>query len=406
MPQIQIFACPTCGASMSIEEGDVQIKCQFCGNTVIVPEELRVTSIPHSHTLFPEDTDQSEPPIQPTYSPAYRPPTRSRGVVTLIAVFLGLGCTLALAVVATAIVIFQQAASPVENAPDVNGIEIPTFEFPTDLLEPITPPAFAEVTLTFGGEGTGAGKFQDARSIAIDGEGNIYVAEYTTGRVQKFNPQGEFLDSWIAEGETPLRGLAADRDGNVYVVRGGAILKYEGATGELLQKIKGNDYFDDVAVLPAGGLVACACFGSDDLVFLDSEGEAVNRVPKAVTSQTDEVTTNVRLAVDGLGTIFLLSAFDNAIFKFTPEGKFADTFSGEGDEPGQLRAPYAIAVDGQSRIYVSDFKGIQVFDADGRYLDLIKPPDFAFAYGLTFNAENELFAVGNNQIYKFVLNEP
>jgi hypothetical protein len=52
----------------------------------------------------------------------------------------------------------------------------PPFEFSTDLPEVTATPALAEVALSFGGEGTGSGKFQDARSIAIDGEGNIYVA--------------------------------------------------------------------------------------------------------------------------------------------------------------------------------------------------------------------------------------
>jgi len=261
------------------------------------------------------------------------------------------------------------------------------------------------VALTFGGKGTGDGQFQDARSIALDGAGNIYVAEYGTGQVQEFDPQGNFINSWPTEGDTPLRGMAADKAGNVYVVRSGVILKYAGASGKLLKKIKGNDFFDDVALLPDGGLLACVCFGADNLVFLNAKGATVSRVRKVITSQTSGAITDVRIAVDGLGNIFALSAADSAIFKFTPAGKFVDKFSSEGDEPGQLRAPYALAVDSQSRLYVSDFKGIQVFDAQGNYLDLIQPPDSAFAYGLTFNDQNELFAVGNNHVFKFVLNE-
>lgn len=406
MPQIQIFACPSCGASMSIEEGDVQIKCLFCGNTVIVPEELRIKRPTSSFAPPPPPpTNVSQPPVSPTYRPLSQPQTRYKGVMSLIAVIFSVSCALALGGLGAFITLFRQAPSSNQIATEVSNIEIPTFDFPTDLPEATATPALAEVALSFGGEGTGSGKFQDARSIAIDGEGNIYVAEYETGRVQKFDAQGEFLDSWMTEGDTPLRGMAADRDGNVYVVRGGAILKYEGPTGKLLKKFKGNDYFDDVAVLPEGGLLACACFGKDDLVFLNPKGEVVKRVKKAVTSQTDETTTNMRVAVDGLGNIFLLSAFDSAVFKFTSDGKFVDKFSGEGDDAGQLRAPYAIAVDNQSRIYVSDFKGIQVFDTDGRYLNLIKPPDYAFVYGLTFNNENELFVVGSNQVYKFVLKE-
>jgi predicted RNA-binding Zn-ribbon protein involved in translation (DUF1610 family) len=42
MAKLRVFACPSCGASLSVDEGTAATtKCQFCGNTVIVPEEIR-----------------------------------------------------------------------------------------------------------------------------------------------------------------------------------------------------------------------------------------------------------------------------------------------------------------------------------------------------------------------------
>src|SRR3990170_4099734 len=39
---IQVFKCPSCGSTLSDEGGaEPTITCQFCGSTVIVPEELR-----------------------------------------------------------------------------------------------------------------------------------------------------------------------------------------------------------------------------------------------------------------------------------------------------------------------------------------------------------------------------
>ncbi len=39
---IQVFKCPSCGASLSLDERpEPTITCQFCGSTVVVPEELR-----------------------------------------------------------------------------------------------------------------------------------------------------------------------------------------------------------------------------------------------------------------------------------------------------------------------------------------------------------------------------
>ena len=80
------------------------------------------------------------------------------------------------------------------------------------------PPAFARLILNFGGEGIGPGMFKDARSIAVDASGKIYVGEYTGGRIQVFGPDGKSLTQWAVDPKMPLRGLAADRKGTVYVV--------------------------------------------------------------------------------------------------------------------------------------------------------------------------------------------
>lgn len=37
MPQQIVFPCPSCGASVSADEGASQVQCQFCGNTAYVP---------------------------------------------------------------------------------------------------------------------------------------------------------------------------------------------------------------------------------------------------------------------------------------------------------------------------------------------------------------------------------
>ena len=61
---------------------------------------------------------------------------------------------------------------------------------------------------------------------AIDGEGNVYVADSWNHRIQVFDPQGRFLRKWGTEGEengqfADPKGLATDGDGNVYVADSG-----------------------------------------------------------------------------------------------------------------------------------------------------------------------------------------
>ena len=67
---------------------------------------------------------------------------------------------------------------------------------------------------------SGAWYFKCPHGVAVDGSGNIYVAD--AGNIQKFSPDGTFLSKWGSWNtgdvrlESPFR-IAADGSGNVYV---------------------------------------------------------------------------------------------------------------------------------------------------------------------------------------------
>jgi sugar lactone lactonase YvrE len=253
---------------------------------------------------------------------------------------------------------------------------------------------FATQELTFGGEGTGPGLFSDARAISVDPAGNIYVADYQGGRVQKFDSQGKFITQWIVEGKKPIiSALAADRQGNLYLAAAGKLLRYT-ADGELSGEIKisGLNYLNNLVLAADGSLIGV---GGEEVVHLTSAGKILEKIPAAVSTVSEEAELDAKVAVDGLGNIYLLGTFNNAVFKFGPDGKFINRFGSAGDQPGQFRAPSAIAIDGKGRIYVSDIQGIQVFSNDGRYLDVIKVQ--YFAYGLAFDDQGKLYVTTNQK---------
>ena len=267
-------------------------------------------------------------------------------------------------------------------------------------------PSIATVALKFGNEGIGPGMFTDARSIAVDGAGNIYVGEYSGGRIQVFDSEGKFVTQWIANAKMPLRGLAADRKGNVYVVQSGNIQKFEGLSGKPLGELSyGEGWgFDDIVATPDGGLTAAWYKNRDDIVRFDAGGHTVRTIKAAISSITEHSELDTRIAEDGVGNIYARGRFNNAVFKFGRDGKYINKFGSAGDKAGQFQAPVAIAVDGKGRVFVADMKGIQMFDSDGRYLELFKP-DNGHASGMIFDDKGELLVVDRTKVMKLVLKD-
>jgi DNA-binding beta-propeller fold protein YncE len=187
------------------------------------------------------------------------------------------------------------------------------------------------------------------------------------------------------------------------VVQRGKITRYEGETGKLVGELDyaGGGGFDDLTVAPDGGFVAAWYSNRDDIVRFNSAGEVTRTIRAAISSTSGDSELNTRVAIDGLGNIYALGSFNNAVFKFAPDGKFLTRFGDAGNEAGQFRAAFAIAVDGKGRVYVSDIKGIQVFDGNGRYLRLFKPDGLAF--DIEFNDNNEMFVAARNHVLKYSL---
>ena len=108
--------------------------------------------------------------------------------------------------------------------------------------------------------------------------------------------------------------------------------------------------------------------------------------------------------MDRQGQIYVLGRTCDRVYQFSPEGKYLSRFGSQGNKPGMLYFPKALAVDGRGRIYIEDFNGIEVFVSTGRYLELIYVQGAVFANGLAFDDQNNLCAVTNkSQVTKIAI---
>jgi sugar lactone lactonase YvrE len=317
-----------------------------------------------------------------------------------------IGVVLIVAVIS--VVLALRRSEPPKSPPQVN-ITVPdrVADLVSSAKGSTATPGFAGTVMEFGSEGIGAGQFKDARSVAVDGEGRIYVGEYTGGRVQAFDSQGKFITQWMVDQKRALLNLAVDRKGTVYIVHPGQILRYDGPTGNLLGEVPAQherikEFYSDVFVALDGSLYAIG--SNSNILRIDAGGNI-----KTVVNLKERLDENVgldKIAVDGAGNVYALTEHECTVLKFGPDGRFINRFGGRGDQPGQFRAPQNIAVDGQGRVYVSDMmRAINVFDGNGRYLTFFGGSDIVF--GMAINDQNEIFAShrNRNKIVKYALSK-
>jgi DNA-binding beta-propeller fold protein YncE/DNA-directed RNA polymerase subunit RPC12/RpoP len=444
------FNCPNCGAPLDYEGNDPIIRCPYCKTSVIVPENLRArpsfSSKPGNFTLsgvgdmgglvqqaqrinevktlaesgrineavalFREITGSDEfsarqavgrlasgQPV--TLAGTGIDPFMSHqvGMAPSVGVPIGprnmqnlgktMGCTFVFVTLIVLVTIIIPFGLALVGAFTGNDIE--------DLFSLPFGGGFASREMTFGGEGSGPGKFEDSRAIAVVPDGDrIYVANFGDGRVQVFDGEGNYETQWIIAAETTdpyFNTMAVSRDGEVYIPVYGRIMKFD-SRGAPLGEIRNSDYhFRHVAIALDGSLVTIA--NNEDIVWLSTDGQIRQVAEKAISTVTGRSETSASLAVDAFGRVYLLGTSNQTVFIFGPDGRYINRFGGTGDGPGQFRAASVIAVDPQGRVYVSASGGVQVFSNDGRYLNVINVR--THAYGMAFDDQNNMYATTNQK---------
>ncbi|MBK5273640.1 MAG: SMP-30/gluconolactonase/LRE family protein [Desulfuromonadales bacterium] len=193
---------------------------------------------------------------------------------------------------------------------------------------------FAKKTYDFlKGNVRGPGQLRSPIGVALDKEGNLYVADTARNDIVVYDAEGNYLKSMgktssTEEKKSTTVGVAVYGD-LVYVLdgRGSEIRVLDRTSGEQLRTV-----------------------GS-----LRTEADPQNAVAFP-TSMT----------VDPQGFIYVSSLAKSNVMKFDSDGHLIFQFGGATDTPGGFSRPKGIAVDDDGWIYVADagFSNVQIFMND------------------------------------------
>lgn len=395
--------CPQCGGKITdYKPWDNFAVCGYCETKSVIATE-KPKPIP----------EPPPPPVEPVYQPfESSAPQQNIAVIAFGAVLLIFVGIVFIGIIA------KNKKSNSDYPPRTSTPYVYKTATPTASVSPT--PVNNLNLLDFGGKGTSIGAFQDAGAIAVDGKGRIYVGDNSL-RVQQFDDQGNFLKLWQIPSETSyykrarsIEKIGVDNKDRLYVlIDYGVVLVYENASTEPDKIIHFSpNPIQDFAFRADGGRVFLINGGdSEYFVQVNEAGKTVRRVDNFHTEAADASMSPpqvglaaIRIAVDGAGNIFSIYALgdlgsyqlsyneeDFRILRFTPEGKFVDKFVPTMNSVG-------IAVDNQSRIYISETGNIGIYSKDGKTLGAV--PNLTGIDDFALDKQNNVYIVHNDRVIK------
>lgn len=242
----------------------------------------------------------------------------------------------------------------------------------------------------FGTSGSGDGQFADARGIAVDSGGNVWVADDANCRVQKFTSGGAYSAKFGAagtgngqfgSGDGPW-DVAVDSADNLYVTdRGNSRIQVFSSAGSFVRKWglfgSTNGAFNNpiaIDVHRASGRVYVVDVGNARVQYFSSTGTFQGKwgTPGAGDGQFSAPTG---IAVNqSTGDVYVCEETNRRIQQFTSAGVFVRKWGSPGLGNGQFGSPRELAINPVTgNVFVTDLsrRDVQEFTPTGVFVRTI-----------------------------------
>ncbi|HEY1832845.1 MAG TPA: SMP-30/gluconolactonase/LRE family protein [Solirubrobacteraceae bacterium] len=220
----------------------------------------------------------------------------------------------------------------------------------------------------FGQRAEGVLRFPEA--VAVDTQGDVYVADQLSFVVQKFSAAGAFEGQWGSYGGGhgqfgPIGGIATDAAGDVYVVD---------SEHDRIEKFDANGNF----------LLAWGRAGSGLGQFHFGSSQDFTKPPGG------------GIAISG-DYVYVADSGNNRIQRFNPQGGEAMAWGSKGSAPGQFIYPRGVAANAEEVVVAdNDNHRLELFTPEGAYVNEVGTAgagvgQFSFPYGIALDAAGNIY---------------
>jgi DNA-binding beta-propeller fold protein YncE len=235
--------------------------------------------------------------------------------------------------------IFVKPSAIAVGGPENNTAIFVTYDHPHHSIRKFAPDGKTLLAHWSSSGNPEEGKFYTPTKLALDKDGDLYVADSLNNRIVKFDSEGKYITAWGKPGNDDSEfilpiGIATDTiNGEVFV------------------------YVVD--------------FGNIRIQKFRADGEFVTEWPLKLGIHENRFALPLAIAVDSNHNVYVVDSIKGDIKKFDSDGNYKITFGkGIGDDDGQFKIAAGITIDKNDNIYVTDLDNhrVQQFDKDGNFV--------------------------------------